>query len=310
MLISLLLGTVLTAPAAPVPRDTDPPPAGPAPHVIYLKADFTGRVNVQVYQTQKVTQARTVNTVENGKPVSRVVREQVEQTASMYVSLADIKAKFTTADGVALTTEAVMRRAKDGLVVLVSADGKPVEKAWLRALDPGAVIASAEVLVGVGAPRPTVPVPTQAPRLVVLGTGTDGKVQVAYNPNPGGVFHPGRAEMPGFINPGAGARPAFRESYLSNPIPTPTIGTAPVKALADVKFDAYDLSGKLVDKADALKRLTAGGLVVIAGDNRLPDAQYLKMFRGDLLVLVSPELANVPTGAKGKPAPKPIEKSR
>lgn len=156
MLTTLIFGTVLSAPAAPIPRDTDPAPVGPAPHAIYLKADFTGQVNVQVHKAQKVTQTRTVNTVENGKPVAKIVKEQIEQPYSIYVSLADIKPKFTTAAGIAVTSEEAMRRAKDGFVLLVSADGKPVEKAWLRALDPGTVIVSADVLVGVGGPRSTV----------------------------------------------------------------------------------------------------------------------------------------------------------
>ena len=57
-----------------------------------------------------------------------------------------------------------------------------------------------------------------------------------------------------------------------------------------------------MSKDDTLKRLKAGGLVLIAGDSRVPDASYLKMFRGDLLVLISPELLNVPTGIKSKAA--------
>ena len=61
------------------------------------------------------------------------------------------------------------------------------------------------------------------------------------------------------------------------------------KLLSDVKFDAYDVSGKLIPRAEAINRLRAGGLVLLAGDNKLPDAAYLKSFRDDILVLVSGE---------------------
>jgi len=78
--------------------------------------------------------------------------------------------------------------------------------------------------------------------------------------------------------------------------PAPTAGNSK-KLLADVKFDAYDTDGKLVPRTEALKRLKAGGLVLLAGDNRFPDPDHLKAFRDDILVLVSGEFIfpmNVP----------------
>jgi hypothetical protein len=83
------------------------------------------------------------------------------------------------------------------------------------------------------------------------------------------------------------------------------------KALAEVSFDAYDVTGKLIPRSEALKRLKAGGMVIIAGDNRFPDADYLKAFRGDILIIASNELV-FPAGtpnpydvATGKPAAAP-----
>ena len=52
----------------------------------------------------------------------------------------------------------------------------------------------------------------------------------------------------------------------------------------------YDLTGKSVSRAEALKRLKNGGFVLISGDHRLPDDAYLGAFKGDLLVLASPDL--------------------
>lgn len=46
----------------------------------------------------------------------------------------------------------------------------------------------------------------------------------------------------------------------------------------------------MVSRNEALTRLKAGGLTIVAGDNRFPDSDYLKAFREDLLVIVSPEL--------------------
>ena len=81
--------------------------------------------------------------------------------------------------------------------------------------------------------------------------------------------------------------------------PSQAPGTArpTAKRLEDLKFDAYDLSGKRVDREVALARLKAGGLVLVAGENQAPDPAYLGLFRGDLLVLAFTELTNSPTTA-------------
>jgi hypothetical protein len=259
---------------------------------------------VMVHKTQKVVQARFVTEVVGGKQVNKQVTSEVERTVASYVTLTDRNARFATAAGTPVAAGVALKRAADGLTVLVSADGKPVDRWWLRGVDPDAVVVTSEALVGVGGPRSTVQVPTLAPRLALLGTGADGQVQVPYNPVAGasGLNNSAVGNRVVFLNNGAGQMPIFLNddgSYTPNP--TPAAGAAPVKPLADVRFDAYDRAGKLVRREDTLARLAAGGLVLVADDNRLPDESYLKLFRGDLLVLVSPELANVPTGAKGKP---------
>lgn len=302
MLSSLVFGAALAAPSVPVPKDAAPTPTGPAPWVVYLKADAGGQTMLMVSRVQKVTQARQVTGIENGKRVTKIVREEVERPVASYVSLADQGAKFTTAAGAPVSAEAVQRRAQNGLVVLVSADGKPVEKGWLRAADPDAVVITADGLASIAPPRSLVAAPTLPPRLVLLGTGADGRVQAAYNPaaEASGVFYgPGNRVV--FINNGAGMQPIFlNDNGGYSPSPTPSTAAAPVKPLAEVKFDAYDRTGRLVPRTDALARLKAGGLVLVSGDTRAPDESYLKLFRGDLLVLSSPELLNVPVGSKAK----------
>jgi hypothetical protein len=68
--------------------------------------------------------------------------------------------------------------------------------------------------------------------------------------------------------------------------------------LADVKDLAIiTAGGKEVSKEDALKVLAKGGMVVISADGKSVGAAYLKMFKEDVLVLSSPELAATGGGA-------------
>jgi hypothetical protein len=288
---------------APIPKDTHTAPAGPAPWLLYLTPDESGRAAIMVYKNQKVTTSRAVTETVEGKAVTKFVQEQTERLTATHVLLDSLKPNYITVGGTALTHDQAMKRAKDGVAVLVSADGKPVSKNWLRAIDPDTMIVSSEGLVSPMAPRATTAVPTLAPRLVLLGTGADGKVQVAYNPGAAnhGVYsdHMGfaRANRVVFINNGQAVMLGEDGGYF-NPNATPAATVAPTKTLEDIQLDAYDLTGKRVAKVDALKQLKAGGLVLISGDTRAPDPAYLTMFRSDLLVLVSPELLNVPLGSK------------
>lgn len=58
----------------------------------------------------------------------------------------------------------------------------------------------------------------------------------------------------------------------------------------------YTADGKEADKALALKKLAEGGVAVVSADGQKVDPKYLKLFRDDTLVLVSPELASGQTG--------------
>lgn len=52
----------------------------------------------------------------------------------------------------------------------------------------------------------------------------------------------------------------------------------------------YTADGKEADRALALKKLADGGVVVLSTDGKKVDPKYLKLFRDDTLVLVSPAL--------------------
>jgi hypothetical protein len=300
---SLVLSAALIAPAAPIPRDTVPGTTGPAPRVLALKADASGAVRIIGYYPVKVTVTNTYfvieNVNENGKQIQRQVQKQVEQdvvtTQHVNKSLADFNGKFSTADGTPLTLEEATSRVKKGATVLASTDGKPIAKAWLRAVGPDTVVMVAEGLShlqpqmgGEGTPLPSTP----APRLAMLGIDDSGKLMTActsapINLNGGGMYYDemmleGRAFRGGRVMRGGDI------DYSYGPL-QPS-GKVILKPLADVKFDAYDLHGKLISHTEVLKRLAAGGMVLVAGDSRLPDEIYTKAFREDVLILVGSEL--------------------
>lgn len=303
MFASLVFGAALTAPAAPVPRDTVPTPTGPAPIIGALREVDDGRVLLTVNVPTKRKLVRKVAEIENGKRVEKQIEEEFTELVSVRKPLGEFEAKFSTVSGSELTAAAAAKRFKDWAPVLVSADGKPIDKGWLLGIDPDTIVITAESLVGAsfmygGAGLPT----TAAPRLVLLATDMDGKLKLAYNPtggaNDGQVFV-GRGNI------AFNQVMAQRANINFDGAPaTPNAPAAPTKLLDEVKFDAYDLTGKVVSKEETLKRLKAGGLVLVAGDNRMPDAAYLKPFKGELLVLVSPELIGVPNGV-GAPGVRP-----
>jgi hypothetical protein len=293
MLASLVLGAAILSPAAPVPRDTVPPPAGPAPVVAVLRADPAGQVLVTgvILETRTVTHKATV--VENGQVVTRDVTRPLTHTTSVRKPLEELAGGLATAGGTRLTPEDVAARVKDGASVLVSADGKPVDPAWLRAVDPETVVITAPSLANVRFAAAAPPAPkTPEPRLVLLAAGPDGQVKLAVYPNPGNgpVTASGRVFVQGNVvvnGPGA-VQLQVVEDGTPAPAALPAVGAK--KPLDEVAFDAYTADGTLVSRADALARLRAGGLALVAADNRLPDPVYLRPFRRDLLVLVSPEL--------------------
>jgi hypothetical protein len=293
MLPSLLVAATLTAPGAPVPKDSAPNTTGPAPRIAAVKAEAGGGVwiTANVYTKQKVQQQFWNN--ENGKQVLKT--QEIEQMVSQHIrkQIGDFGGKFTTADGTPLSTEEATRRVKDGNTLLITADGKPVDKGWLKGVSGDTVIMIAEGLGEAYFIHGYNPYPmTAAPRLVMLSTDDKGEVRLPVNTNnnPNGqiYFNEGRAFR---------GRMVIQNAQVIEDIgvPQPSAPSAPPgadgkKALADIKFDAYDVSGKLVSRTEALTHLKAGGLIILAGDNRFPDAEYLKAFRSDLLVIVSSEL--------------------
>lgn len=293
---SLLLSAALVTPAAPLPRDTDTA-AGPPPRVVAVKADAFGAVRVTGYIPTKVTVTTTQITVEtvveNGKQVQKQTQRQVEYdtvtTQHFSKALDEFGGTFRTADGTPLTAAEATTRVKGGATLLASSDGKPVAGAWLRGVAGDTVVMTAEGLAHAnlnwgGDTLPTTP----APRLARLGTDASGAPvapTVAASTNNGYAYYDDFGEGRAF----RGGKMAWRGDvgyYGNNPAPVPVT----LKPLADVKFEAYDVTGKLIGRTEVLKRLSAGGTVLVAGDSRMPDAAYLKAFKEDVIVLTGPEL--------------------
>lgn len=90
------------------------------------------------------------------------------------------------------------------------------------------------------------------------------------------------------VNPNGGAPQQVDREYRSTR--TERVEFADVNGL-----DVYTTDGKELDLRDAMSRVSDGGIVLLSTDGKRVSPQYLKLFRDDLLVLVSPEFANLPT---------------
>jgi hypothetical protein len=301
MLPSLLVAATISAPAAPIPKDAVPNSAGPAPRVVAVKSDGNGTVwiTAQIWEKRKVP--HQFFAIENGKQVMK--QQEVEQSFPSYIHMAigEFGAKFVTADGMALSTEEATRRVKGGATLLVTSDGKPVNRIWLRAVDGDTVVMQVEGLAHahfqfnqLDTANSVLPT-TASPRLALFCADETGVVKVAINPSSGAS----NANNIYYEDLGAGRMIRGRAVVWQGNLEINTGSMASQddarpgadrrKPLVDVKFDTFDTSGKLVPRSEALKRLRAGGLVLLAGDNRFPDAAYLKAFREEILVLVSEE---------------------
>jgi hypothetical protein len=137
-MLPLMLAAVLNAPAPA--EETPAPPKGPQPLVRLVSADADGNVSYRViyttYETQTVT--RVVNV--NGKQVQvaeqvvvPVMKETMRKVAAKDVQAFDTRGKPLEAKDVA-------ESLKKETIVLVSADGRPVDPFFLKIIKEGTVV--------------------------------------------------------------------------------------------------------------------------------------------------------------------------
>jgi hypothetical protein len=133
----------------------------------------------------------------------------------------------------------------------------------------------------------TVVAPTgPAPRLLFVKADADGKIRIPVQQNGNGVAVQIQFGAAG----AAGGAQVIQQG-----------GAAIAPELKDLKDVAVTTtSGTKVDIAEATRRLAAGGFVLASSDGKAIRPEWLRLFRGDsVLVVASPDLV-VSTGAPNR----------
>ncbi len=155
--------------------------------------------------------------------------------------------------------------------------------------------------IGAPVPAPTAPVAAgTAPRVMELKPDANGKITLTVTRTEMQKVQVGVA-IAGLLPAGAAPPPAAtREVPVMHMV---------VVELGDVKdLTITTADGKKLDKEEAIKKLTAGAIVVVSGDGKPVSPVFLKVFKDETLVLASPELiapqGGVPPGYRpSRPLP-------
>lgn len=148
---------------------------------------------------------------------------------------------------------------------------------------------AAPVPVAPPAPATTGPIPT----LLEVKAGANGKVMVTVVRTTMEKITVGQGNA---INPN-GAAPAV----ITKEVPVQKMMVVELGEVKDLKITTAD--GKKVEVADAAMKLKDGGVVVVSADGKSINPNYLKLFKDDVLVLVSPELNAQPALTPVNPFP-------
>lgn len=129
--------------------------------------------------------------------------------------------------------------------------------------------------------KPETPPAGTPPRVMELKPDANGKVMVQVLRT---EMQQAPAAVAGAVDP-AGARPPIREQAVQ-------VTKQLMVELSEVKdLTISTADGRKLDIAEGIKKLEKGGIVVISGDGKPVSPTFLKVFKDDTLVLVSPELA-------------------
>ena len=239
--------TLLAPPAAAAP---------PAPVLLELRPDAEGRVFVAVSEWVAVkVQQVTAGELHSGNfPVTKMV------------DLAALKGlTVTTAGGKAVDPADAFKPVHPGAVIVVSADGQPVDVKFLKLLGNDTLVVAGKT----------------------FREATAGKSPAPY-----------------FLDLKSDAKGDFVRTVAKyNEIPVGSAGVR-IPMLVQERFAAQDLpattaGGEPVAPADAAKAYAAGATVIVSADGQPVDAKFLKLFKADVLVLTVKALALV-----SPPAPK------
>lgn len=138
------------------------------------------------------------------------------------------------------------------------------------------------------APVPKDTVPTgPAPYILTLKAGNDGEVKVT-------VIRTEKQKVT-MLRAIGGPNGAQQVQQVEQEVPVTKYQQLGLAELKDVK--AYTADGKEVAIKDAVKKVNEGGVVVASANGQKVDPQYLRLFKEDVLVFVSPDL--IPQGGYG-----------
>lgn len=139
----------------PVPPDATAAPTGPAPTLVFLKADGDGKVLVTVRRTTNnaappIAPANVPNAQARAIVVARAI--QVET-----VELGEVKdLTITTVDGRKVALEEALKRLQKGETVLIASAGQPISPAYLKVFKDDTLILSSPELMPPTAVAPPV----------------------------------------------------------------------------------------------------------------------------------------------------------
>ncbi|MDW8243568.1 MAG: hypothetical protein RMJ88_10190 [Thermogemmata sp.] len=181
---SVLAGLLLSV-AAPVPPplETNNAPTGPAPTLLFLKADANGKVMVQV--VRDVQEAVPVAPVQPGAGRAIALRQLRRQETVELGQVKDLT--ITTVDGRKVGLDEAIKRLEKGEVVLVAPANQPISPAYLKVFKDDTLILSSPELVGSGTiavpgrviqPKPVQIQPVVPPIIVPAQPGGVIEIQV------------------------------------------------------------------------------------------------------------------------------------
>ncbi len=159
----------------------------------------------------------------------------------------------------------------------------------------------APIVLGLALLAPSAPIPKDlapvgpAPVVVELKPNTDGKVFVTVRREEKRKI---AVAQGGAINPNGGGAVLEREIT--------SIRMLQIE-LGDVKdLQIFTAGGKAVETKDAFAKIKDGAVVVITTDGKRVDPNFLRVFKDETLVLVSPEFVGTVRPSTGIVRPLPI----
>lgn len=132
----------------------------PPPTIVAVKADATGALTLPARGTKEETVKVPVAKVVDGQTQTEYVETKRTVMSLVPTPFDQVKPDVTTADGKPVAVEDAKKQLAAGAVVLVSADGKPVDERYRKLFQPGTLALASEKLV---APAPVGLVPALVP---------------------------------------------------------------------------------------------------------------------------------------------------